>query len=529
MKGCRYFFVLLFIFAGFSSFAQEICNNGKDDDGDGLIDLQDPDCQCHYNVSGNLLQNGSFEMFKNCPTNYSYENDFNIADFWQYGTYTSVNEADYYHNFKCSYDSSQVMLYLPPSLPLPDGSAFMSIRQYVYRKPDMKETDIAKVYISQCLPSPLIPGKQYTFSFSAGRFKSNDDHTYKFREEPFTVAMYGHPDCGAVPFGPPHAQSNGCPSNFPGWVLLGKATVRSKGRWVQAKFNFSVPENINVIEIGPDCSNLVSIIDQADSTTFLDYYVYDLDDLHLLPTDEYHFQYIQSLGRIRGQDACARDSVLSVPFYSDATYQWYKDSIAIIGATSNQYPLPAENPDGNYNVLISNADTCLVSEPFTVLTNPLGSLSLPADTSICENDTVLLAPPLAGVTYNWNGKNDKSVVISMAGVYDITALAANGCSKAFTVNVHSQNCSTFMPNAFTPNGDGINDLFRIPPNVNLAINDFLIFDRLGNKVFSTRNRREAWDGNYNGKKSAEGIYIYVIDGSIGRKEIRIKGFVTLIR
>lgn len=251
--------------------------------------------------------------------------------------------------------------------------------------------------------------------------------------------------------------------------------------------------------------------------------------MHLLPTKDFHFQYIQNLGQIQSQNACGKDSVLSVPFYSNASYQWYKDSIAITGATSNNYQLPVENPDGNYNVLISNADSCLVSEPYTVLTNPLGNLSLPADTSLCENDSLLLAPTNAGVTYSWNGSNYQSVKIFNEGVYEIIASAANGCSKTFTVNVHSQNCSTFMPNAFTPNGDGINDLFRIPPSVKITMEEFSIFDRWGNKVFGTNKRSGAWDGNYKGKKSAEGTYIYIISGNAGNKEIRIKGFVTLIR
>ena len=168
MKSCKYFFVFLLLLASSNSFSQEICNNGKDDDGDGLIDLQDPDCQCHFNVSGNLLQNGSFEFYKNCPTNYSYINDFDIINFWQYANHTNGNVAQYYHNFNCSYDSAQVMLYIPPELPLPDGKAFVSIRQYVYRKPEMTEKDLAKAYVSQCLQQPLVPQVPYTLSFSAG-------------------------------------------------------------------------------------------------------------------------------------------------------------------------------------------------------------------------------------------------------------------------------------------------------------------------------------------------------------------------
>src|SRR5258708_1586957 len=126
MKGFNYFFCLLFVMINYNSFAQEICNNGKDDDGDGLIDLQDPDCQCHFQVTGNLLQNASFESYKNCPSNYTYDSDSKIVDYWQYGSYTNGDEANYYHNLNCSYDSAQVMLFIPPSLPLPDGKAFIS-------------------------------------------------------------------------------------------------------------------------------------------------------------------------------------------------------------------------------------------------------------------------------------------------------------------------------------------------------------------------------------------------------------------
>lgn len=509
----------------YCSSAQEICDNGKDDDGDGLVDLQDPDCQCHFNVSGNLLQNASFESYKNCPTNYSYDSDYNIANFWQYGNYTTGNLADYYHNFNCSYDSSQVMLYIPPPLPLPDGNAFMAIRQYVYRKPFMQEKDIAKVYISQCLQNPLIPGLQYTLSFSAGRFKSNDDQNFKFKAEPFTVAVFGNSDCNAVPFGPPNAISNGCPSNFPGWILLGKTTVNSKGKWVQNKINFTVPSNINVIEIGPDCSILDPLIDQADSTTYLDHYVYYLDDLHLLPTIDFHFHYIQN----QSGNPCTIDSILKAPAISNASYQWYKDSIAIIGATENSYQIPQSNSKGNYNVRIITGDSCFISEPFSVGFSELFKLNLPADTSFCEKDTLLLAPSLNGVTYKWNNNSSSVVNVFQAGIYEIVATDFNGCSKNFTVNVRSQNCKIYIPNAFTPNGDGINDIFRIPQSIKLTLKEFSIFDRWGNSVFTTTDRSVGWDGSFKGIKSSAGTYMYLINGMANNKKIQLKGTVTLIR
>ncbi|MEO8414486.1 MAG: gliding motility-associated C-terminal domain-containing protein [Ginsengibacter sp.] len=525
MKGLNYYLCLLLLLVSYRSFGQEICDNGKDDDGDGLIDLQDPDCQCHFNVTGNILKNASFELYNNCPTNYSYDNDYRIADSWQYGTYTNGNLADYYHNFNCTKDSSQVMLLLPPSLPLPDGKAFMSIRQYVYRNPNMRETDIAKVYISQCLQNTLTPGEQYTCSFSAGKFQSSDDRDFKFKSIPFTVAIFGHSDCNAVPFGPPNALSNGCPSNYPGWVLLGKTIVHSKGKWVQNRINFTAPPGISVIAIGPDCSILNPNIDLADSTTFLDYYVYYLDDLHLLPTKDFHFPVIQS----QSGNACTADSVLTAPNISNAGYQWYKDSVAIAGATFSSFHIPKSNSTGNYNVRIITTDSCFVSEPFPVGINELLTLKLPADTSLCDTDTLSLAPALPGITYTWNGNRNSTVTIFQEGIYEIVATGVNGCSKKFTVTVHTQDCKIYIPNAFTPNGDGINDVFLIPQEMQMQLKEFLIFDRWGNNVFSTTNRNTGWDGSRKGVKSSPGTYLYIIKGTAGNKKIQLKGMVTLIR
>ena len=136
----RLFIIISFLItSGYRSIAQENCANGVDDDGDGLADLYDPDCQCHFIVTGNLLQNGSFETYAHhCPSNYSYDKDHNIATAWDYGTYTNVNEATFYHNLNCTYDAQQVMLTMPPHLPIPDGNAFISILNSAYLHPIRK-------------------------------------------------------------------------------------------------------------------------------------------------------------------------------------------------------------------------------------------------------------------------------------------------------------------------------------------------------------------------------------------------------
>ena len=502
------FFILLFIFmmAGYRVAAQEICANSMDDDGDGLIDLQDPDCQCHFNVTGNLLLNASFESYDHCPISYIYDQDYKIANNWEFGTYDAY-EAYFYHNLTCSYDSGLLMLNMPPALPLPDGTGFISIHNSAYLHP-IPEKDMTKTYVGQCLQSPLKAGEDYTLSFYAGRFRSWDNLTGKIF--PFTVAVFGNADCNAVPFGKPYAAGNGCPSNYAGWQLLGKTTLYSNGQWVQSKINLKIPRDIHVIEVGVDCAILPPIVDLTDSTTYLDYHVYYLDDLHLLPTKDFHFEYIQAKTGI----ACNGLPVLLAPAVANATYQWYRDSIAIAGAAGDTYQVADVTTPHFYNVLITTAQECIISEPFLVTASNLDAIRIPADTILCMNDTLMLSPPFDGISYTINGRMSDEVVISSEGNYSITATDINGCQKTFSTHVVQQNCTdcdAYIPSAFTPNGDGLNDLFK--PKINCAVKEYhlSIFNRWGERIFISRDINKGWDGTYLGKKLSSGGYIYSID------------------
>jgi gliding motility-associated-like protein len=86
-----------------------------------------------------------------------------------------------------------------------------------------------------------------------------------------------------------------------------------------------------------------------------------------------------------------------------------------------------------------------------------------------------------------------------------------------------------MPNAFTPNGDNLNDIYRIPPGVSITLNEFSIFDRWGNRVFTTIDITLGWNGTLKGSKSPNGVYTYFIRGADDKGSIVEKGSFTLIR
>jgi gliding motility-associated-like protein len=88
-----------------------------------------------------------------------------------------------------------------------------------------------------------------------------------------------------------------------------------------------------------------------------------------------------------------------------------------------------------------------------------------------------------------------------------------------------------MPNAFTPNGDGNNDVFRIPPSVSIPLSRFTIFDRWGQQVFTTRDAGVGWNGTFGGRPAIAGVYVWVIetvDPPTGERSV-YKGTVILVR
>ena len=163
---------------------------------------------------------------------------------------------------------------------------------------------------------------------------------------------------------------------------------------------------------------------------------------------------------------------------------------------------------------------------------PLPSLNLGNDTTICDDE--LFSIQLDKVYDNciWNDFSSSSTFkINRTGRYWVEV--SNQCGKVYdTINVIVKDCHSFisLPNAFSPNADGINDYFK-PINAN-EINTKLIqiFNRWGNIVFESKNFSKPWNGNYKDNACSEGVYFWVVSYSDYQGDTRIKrGIVTLLR
>ncbi len=124
-----------------------------------------------------------------------------------------------------------------------------------------------------------------------------------------------------------------------------------------------------------------------------------------------------------------------------------------------------------------------------------------------------------------------------AGAYQLVLRDSIGCEDTLTVFIPRINCPIYLPNAFSPNDDGINDRFRPQAidDLDAQVLRFYIFDRWGGFVFKSENRpftdpANGWDGRKNGNLLGQGVYTWLLEVvfSDGGKELR-KGDVVLVR
>lgn len=119
------------------------------------------------------------------------------------------------------------------------------------------------------------------------------------------------------------------------------------------------------------------------------------------------------------------------------------------------------------------------------------------------------------------------------GNYWVYVKDANGCTDSTIAVIGYDNCCTpFVPSAFSPNGDGKNDRFRIRYTGDLKLINMSVYNRYGERVYFSIYPDEGWDGNYAGVPQAMGEYFYFIKAKCGNKgdnEINLKGSFTLVR
>ncbi len=194
-------------------------------------------------------------------------------------------------------------------------------------------------------------------------------------------------------------------------------------------------------------------------------------------------------------------------------------TFAMDGATFNEHGRFENMVPGRHTLKLKNVKGCVYDTIFTVTPakDPRPDISIITEARGCANNGGSVTLDIKGAEnpyeINFNGEGFKPVYSYHhlnAGNYPVIIRTKNNCTWD-TVSLVPDACEAFfMPNAFTPNGDGNNDFIR--PVFSSSMGDlvFIAFNRFGQKVFESVGQTKGWDGRIGGSPQPSGSYAYMI-------------------
>jgi len=194
------------------------------------------------------------------------------------------------------------------------------------------------------------------------------------------------------------------------------------------------------------------------------------------------------------------------------------------------------NNPGVYNILVQNDNGCNRVDTLEIIAetqDTIENIFSISDTLVCREDGYTVNFSFLPGTVAWNdGRFDKIRTLYQGRQYIVNY--QQGCLSTYdTLDlevIDCDTCSFFMPNAFSPNGDGLNEVFLPISSCSLDSANFYIFDRWGELVFESDNPQLGWDGTFKGQNCMQGIYYYTLVYKLPyREEKRIQGMVYLRR
>ncbi len=228
---------------------------------------------------------------------------------------------------------------------------------------------------------------------------------------------------------------------------------------------------------------------------------------------------------------CNNDSImLQAPtgFYN---YHWFPN----YNLSNTSLPAVVANPliDTFYTIIAERYPGCLAFDTVEVKVISSPEIYLGVEKLLCDGNTLQLDAGVGFSQYLWNtGETNPIITVNQIGTYSVTGIFSNGCVTKDTIIVNDRLCidDIYFPAAFTPNNDGLNDLFQPIVYKRLLQFHFEIYDRLGNRIFETSDVNKGWNGKVNGQETNATTFTWVCsyrfdDNKAGLK----KGTIILIR
>lgn len=184
----------------------------------------------------------------------------------------------------------------------------------------------------------------------------------------------------------------------------------------------------------------------------------------------------------------------------------------------------------NYIVTVSDELGCTLTDSVFVEFVPTPNVRILNQTEdFCEEYSAVLYADANVEDFLWStGEIDQTITVHDPGVY--TVEASNGdCKSSAAYTIENCEFKLYFPNAFSPNGDGINDEFYLSRTNDIVEFDLTLYNRWGEIVFHTIDPNFRWDGTFGGKFVPEGIYNYIISMVMGTGKSRLfKGQIVVL-
>jgi len=207
----------------------------------------------------------------------------------------------------------------------------------------------------------------------------------------------------------------------------------------------------------------------------------------------------------------------------DGTYLWQDGSI------NSSFTV---NEGGDYAVTVTE-NNCSASDSVNVTAIKPPEVDLGNDTTVCDTEEFILdLSSIDNATYLWQDNSTSSNYLVTESEMISVEVTQEGCSPvrdSIEVLLEVCECDVWLPNSFTPNGDGLNDSFGPIYNCNFDRYSFLIYDRYGQLIYESVTPGEFWDGRINGIEAPNAVFVYRMVYAANRELNTLIGKVVLVR
>jgi gliding motility-associated-like protein len=220
-------------------------------------------------------------------------------------------------------------------------------------------------------------------------------------------------------------------------------------------------------------------------------------------------------------------------------YTWSPADGLSCTTCTNPVATPLSTTD--YILTVTDTNGCSQQAKVNVFVDNISVDHIP-DTTICHGFPVTFYPNAktngSGLLYAWSppyGLSCDDCANPVASPnkttsYTLVVTDGNGCLATDSVTVKVAPCDIFLPNAFTPNGDGKNDIFKVVGHLGYFRDySMSLFNRWGERVYYTEDINAGWDGIYNGARADLGTYFYMVIYSLYGERHMMKGDFELVR